>query len=117
MVNVDDVKILEAFRLYCNLTERNQDSWNSIFDFTSVVGFSVISGGLGDPHSSSTNVSERTAKAIDWMTGPHAITLAKVLKNQRYSFYGRLRAPIIKAGHALAFAGLTIHSVLKQVIS
>lgn len=58
-------------------------------------------------------VAPNTARAIGWLNGSHAATMVKVIKSKRYSQWGRVKTPFIKAGHAMLFGIYSILLVFK----
>lgn len=116
MVDIDEEKLKSAYVLYCKEVGLKKDSWNSIFDFSATFGFSTLYGAAGmTEEDTKMKVSNRTARSLDWLTGPHAETMAKIFKHKRLSVYGKIKTSIAKVGHFLAFAVITTYQVVRMV--
>lgn len=110
MIKVNFEDMADAYAVFIKVFGFEAPSWNSMFEFSAAIGFSAISCWPVLSEDLTIKVSPQTATWIAWLTGPHRLTMAKVLKSKRYSFYGRLSSPIIKAWHITRYAYLTIVS-------
>lgn len=116
MVEITERKVRESFELYCTEMKINKESWSAIFDYSSTIGFSVINGIMTSMDDSTVEVTPSTARAIEWLTGPHAVTMAKILKSKRLSRAGRIKAVLLKCGHAVWFAMASIYQVFRAIL-
>lgn len=115
MVAIPERKLKESYALYCDEMKLKKESWNSIFDYSSVFGYSVISGAMFMDEGENLEVSSNTARTIEWVTGPHSGTMLKVLKCKRLSGTGKIKTALTKIGHALFFSCHAIVMVFKAL--
>jgi hypothetical protein len=105
----------DAYVVFCKAFGFELYTWNTLFEFSAAIGFAAILWPK-DMDGDMFKVTPRTATWVERLNSPHQLTMANVLKSKRYSFYGRVSTPIIKAWHALRYANFFVVSFVNGLV-
>ena len=98
MVEIESTQIEAVYQKFCQIMGHKEGGWNSIFEFTVMVGFPLL-----DVRTEQSVYPDYIASNINAFSGPHSDTLLKAYRARRKTFRGAVRACPLKIAHFFGY--------------